>query len=436
VALGAVLVIATNLAGHAEPTHDERVNVTMAQNILDGFEGLVHPSVTRGVPTDWQREALPELGNTPMFPLLLAGFGQLGSFGMQLLPGLIFAAFLAACFAAVHPLDRASASATALLAASAPWVVKQFAMLEFEPLVATCCATGFALLVRSEGPQRLLLACLSGLATGLGFATKMWLVLPGVLACLAYFVARAYEGGQVERARWARAFVTFTLGFAAGAASHLGFVAVTAGEDLQAWVDSVYLGIFSGHGASGPKLSELGNGSPWDYARWLMRDHAALLGPIALGLPAFTRRMGVSRRAFSAAVFASLLALIPLSIPAAKEPLYMAPVLPFVYAFAALCLIAPDRTPRPYLRVNRGAARFALSVAALVILGNLLSALVEGERAWLELGARLSHACIWSVPSFRVLRGKDVGPSVVPCALGSFVISVLLTSLGPRGLLP
>ena len=47
VALGAVLVWGINLAPHSERTTDEVVNVIMAENIVSGSEGFVHPSVTR-----------------------------------------------------------------------------------------------------------------------------------------------------------------------------------------------------------------------------------------------------------------------------------------------------------------------------------------------------------------------------------------------------
>jgi dolichol-phosphate mannosyltransferase len=432
--LGTALVCAANLKNPLAPLPDEIVNGIMADNIAESFQGLVHPSVQPGVPTDWQRDALPALGNTPVFPLLLAGFTQLGALGLALYPALIFAAFLLACLAAIKSLDRAAAHATVLLTASAPWLCAQFALLEFEPLVATWAALGFALLVRSEGKGRSALAFSAGLATGLGFATKMWLVLPGLFACFSYLLVRTYEGASVERSLWARASVLFGVGFALGAGSHLMFVAATAPQDLQAWLDTVYFGLFSGRGPSGPKLSAGMAKSSWAYVQWFVRDHGALLVPMVMGLPAVTRRLSVARQAWLLAVFGAFLAMIPLSIPASKEPLYMAPVLPFAYGFAGLAMIAPDRAPPLYRRVNMGAARLSLSIAGVLALGWIVSAVVAGPS--LNVALHLAHIGIWCVPSARVLVRKPVAQSVAPCALASFALATILTLTGTRGLAP
>jgi hypothetical protein len=292
--------------------------------------------------------------------------------------------------------------------------------------------------VRSEGRHRLLYATFAGVSTGLGFATKMWLVLPALAAGSIYLIARGYEGGHAERSRWARAAILYTFGFVIGASSHLAFVALWAPTDLEAWIESVYFGLFSGRGITAAKLS-LAPSSPepswWDYLGWLLRDHGALLVPLALGMPALTRRMNVTRRAFGAATLAALLSLIPLSIPIAKEPLYMAPALPFVYALAGLTLVAPDRLPAHYARVNRGAARFSLVVAGILI-GTWLCLLAFGRRSSLEVPGHIAHIAVWTVPSLRVLRRKPAVPTIVPCAMTSFALAALLTLWGPRGLAP
>lgn len=437
VGLGAALVAIVNLTPDSTRTEDEVVNAIMAENIVQRSDGFLHPSVTREPTADWRRDALPAVGNTPVFPMLLAISSRFGAHGMDLLPGLVFALFLAACLSGIRPLDRSAASAAVLLAASAPWMVAQFALLEFEPLVAALGILGFAFLVHSGGKHRLLLAFLAGLSTGLGFAVKMWLILPALTAGVMYLVGRAYVGGPIERSRWARAAAFYGIGFVLAAGSHLLFVALAAPQDLDAWIEYVYFGLFSGHGITAAKLSQSPNApepSSWDYLVWLLRDHGALLVPLALGLPALTRRMNVSRRAFGVATFAALLALIPLSIPVAKEPLYMAPVLPFVYALAGLTLTAPDRLPPHYARVNRGAARFSLMLAALLV-GTWLLVLALKPQSFPQALGHIAHIALWTWPSMRVLQGKLVAPSIAPCALTSFALAAILTLWGPRGII-
>ncbi|MDB4973085.1 MAG: glycosyltransferase involved in cell wall biosis, partial [Myxococcaceae bacterium] len=94
--LALALFAGINLFGAPARTHDERVNVVMAENIRAGFEGLVHPSVTAGPVADWQRDALPALGNTPLYPLLLALAPPLSGHGFDLVSLLVFAGLLVA----------------------------------------------------------------------------------------------------------------------------------------------------------------------------------------------------------------------------------------------------------------------------------------------------------------------------------------------------
>jgi hypothetical protein len=199
----------------------------------------------------------------------------------------------------------------------------------------------------------------------------------------------------------------------------------------------VYLGLFGRQAAIGASDHDLGRaGSTWDYARFLLRDHGALVVPLALGLPAFTRRMSVSGRAFAAAVVGAVLALVPLSIPADKDPLHMAPVLPFVYGLAGLTVISPDYTPSNRRRVDRAAARASLVLAALFGAGFVIEALWGEGLSAFELAVHVGHITVWCVPSLRVLQRKSVSPLLLPCALTSFGLAALLTLGAPRGLHP
>jgi hypothetical protein len=251
---------------------------------------------------------------------------------------------------------------------------------------------------------------------------------------MGLFVAFSYGARSEERRRIRRTGTLFAVSCALFAASHLAFVAITAPRDLAAWIEWVYLGLFSGRGVTAPKLSADGAsaGSVWAYVGWLLRDHGALLAPLALGLPAATRRMGRLRRSFFAASVFALLALVPLSVPVAKEPLYMAPVLPFFYGLVALSLVAVDRTPPRYTRVNRGAAKLALAItAALLVACVFRAAAAQTPHVALLAGA---SALIWSVPSLRVLAQRSVGPTILPCALASLALSAYALLASPLAL--
>jgi hypothetical protein len=263
----------------------------------------------------------------------------------------------------------------------------------------------------------------------------MWLFVPGLFACAGLLVAFSYGARLEERRRIAQISIAFTIGCGSFALAHLAFVALTAPSDLLAWIEWVYLGLFSGRGVTAQKLSSDGasSASVWAYLGWLMRDHGALLSPLVLGLAAATRRMGRLRRSFFVASAFALLALVPLSVPVAKEPLYMAPVLPFFYALAALSLVAVDRTPARYMRVNRGAAKLALTLAAALATAAVWRVL-DAQQPTGEALVSLAAVLIWTVPSVRVLSRRSVGPTILPCALASIGVSACALLARPLGL--
>lgn len=428
------IFLVANLRYTGPRTHDEDVNVVMAENICAGLEGFVHPSVTRGPSADWRRDALPALGNTPVYPLLLAAVLPLGSVGFDLLSTAIFALILLAGYLALKPIDRAAAQATSLLVASSPALLTQLSRREFEPLVAALSILGFAHAVRAVTWQLPLLALAAGGLIGLAFATKMWLFVPGLLACVGLFAARSYRCRPEERPALRRAALFFAAGCAVCSLSHLTFVALTAPDDLDAWIEWVYLGLFSGRGVTGPKLSgiEATRASSWAYLAWLARDHGALFAPLVLGLPAATRRMARPRGAFFAAIVGALLGLVPLSVPVAKEPLYMLPVLPFFYALVGLTLVAIDRAPPRHARVNRGAAQVSLMVAFTCAIAWIAHALFQALPA-ASVALPLVQIAIWSIPGLRVLARRSVAPTILPCALGSLLLTAWSLFRSPLG---
>jgi dolichol-phosphate mannosyltransferase len=421
-----VALVAWALVRSHPLAHDEQVNLTMAANIRAGIEGFVHPSVTPGPSADWRAEALPALGNTPMYPLLLAAASLLGSAGLGALGVLTWLGLLLGGALSLRRLDVPAARALPLVAAGAPGLLAAFTLYEFEPAVAALGILGFAALTRTGERHNALFAALAGAALGLGFALKMWLVLPAGLACLAYLLPRVYRARGQAHDAMRRAAVVFALSFVALALSHLAAVAVLSPGDLRAWVDWVYLGIFNGRGVTGPKLSGEGavHGEAWPafaYAYWLLRDHGALLVPIVLGLPAATRRVSNQEGALYAAVLGALAGLVPLSVPAVKEPLYMLPLVPFLYVLAALAVVAPDRVPARLWRVNRGAARASLLAAALLAAGHVLAFTYAASEpdGPATLLMRLAIVGAWTLPSVAVLRGRSAAPWVPAASFAS-----------------
>jgi hypothetical protein len=212
-----------------------------------------------------------------------------------------------------------------------------------------------------------------GAFLGLGFLTKMWLIVPYLFAVSGFILVRAFvDTRQQPHPQRGQQIAICVIGFVAVSLTHLAFVAWTSERDLAAWVHHVYLGIFSGRGVTGEKLSGLGqylHAPRWFlyYPLILYRDHCFLLPIICFGLPALTRRPTVKKRALVAIVFGALLALVVLSVPAVKERLYVLAAVPFLYVLAGLCLAALIEAPERYRAINRTAVRAGIVVAGLSI---------------------------------------------------------------------
>jgi dolichol-phosphate mannosyltransferase len=391
-------------------SHDERVNLVMARHIERGFAGLVHPSVSEQPREPWAEQSLPELGNTPVYPAILAVAERVGgAAGLALLTGLTFALCSLGVALAARAVQPAGGLASMALMATAPWLLDAFSLLEFEPLVAALGIAGFAAITRSERPRfGALFGGLGGVCLGLAFATKMWIALPAFAASFAWLVVRHYQRNDSERVRLRRAALSALLGAGAFGSLHLAFVLATSSDDLGLWVERVYLAIFTGEGVTGQKLNDIDQArSPWAYAGFLLRDHGALLVVLTYGLPAFTRRATSASTALLFAVAAALLSLVPLSVPAFKEPLYLTPALPFLYVLAGLSLAAGQEAPQRHQRVQQAAARAALVVGAVLIAGGSAMAIAQPN---LRTGAslvRMATVLVWMLPAaFRLMNKR------------------------------
>jgi hypothetical protein len=207
----------------------------------------------------------------------------------------------------------------------------------------------------------------------------MWLIVPYAFAVIAFCVIEAAavrSSGQSAGLR--KSVIVGGVGFALAASGHLLYVAIVSPADLKVWLSAVYLGIFSGHGVTGAKLSALS-----DYARHrhsalyypliLYRDHFFLLPLCVFGLDELLRVPQVRSSRLLAMIGGASVAVVALSVPVYKDPRYVLAMAPFLYAFAGLCLAALGRSPdmlrpetRSVVRLGMGIA-LACSVVVLVV---------------------------------------------------------------------
>ena len=370
-------------------SHDEVVNLNMARNLAADSQFLLRPSIVPGGQANWIEDDLPLLGNLPFYPAALSAFDRgFGTRGGLLLSWLCLGLTMLAAsrlLSEVHP--HAGLLCAALLVSS-PGVLDLFGYIEFEPLLVALGMMGLSLFSAACQQERVAKAVMGGVFIGLSFLVKMWLVVPFVLAALALVIVQVPLSKQREATKLHKVLMAAVIAAVLTASLHLLLLAFLAPQDLPLWIETVYMGLFTGHGVSGEKLKEPALVAPlvssaWYYPWLLYRDHIHVLLLTLLGLPALLRRTQARVVRVGVMALSACLGLVFLSIPASKEPLYLLTVLPFVYGVAALSVIALVYDDKRYRYVDAATAR-TIALAALLIA--LLAAALWG------LGAQLFSA--------------------------------------------
>ncbi|WP_434300361.1 phospholipid carrier-dependent glycosyltransferase [Corallococcus exiguus] len=358
-------------------TGDEGVNGTMALNMCRSLALVVRPSYIPGGSEDWVGFDLPGIGNTPFHSVLLAlGGCPLG--GRPEAMGLVSFAALAATLCFTYRLvalwERRAALLTTLLLALSPAVLWQFRLMEAEPVLVAWGMAGTYWIARGELTGRNWHSLLGGACLGLGFLTKLWLVTPFVLASLGLLAIVRLQRRQLALVPVA----CITVGFLATASLHLALVALRSPTDVALWLTQVYFAPFLGQSIGGSKLAGAGVPTEWSHPSWyypaiLYREHFFLCPLLLAALPALKRRAPTAAGLFGAIGF-GLASLVPLSLPAIKESLYILGVLPFLYGLAGLgasALFAREGTLNPRRAPARRALRVAgyFSAAAVLLIG-------------------------------------------------------------------
>ena len=372
-------------------TSNEGVNVTMARNIQESWQFFTHPSVYPGGRKDWVTEDLPALGNLPTYPAVLALLGGLPGFsGMALLSFLALCATIYATARMVALVDPKAGLYTSILMLCSPALLLAFRRIEYEPVLTALCAAGAYQVVRGVWERQRLRCLIGGVLVGLGFATKMWLMIPYAFALVAFSAGEAaFVRTSGQSAGLRLSVLVAGVGFVVAATSHLLYVGLTAPADLPVWLNSVYLGIFSGHGVTGAKLSAL-----QDYARHqrtalyyplvLYRDHFFLLPLSLFGFGELLRVPQLRRRRLLAMIAGGLVAIVALSVPAYKDARYVLASTPFMYAFAGLCLSAFARSPDKLRPATVSVVRASMVIAGLAFVAVLI---LYGVGAPVKVGA-------------------------------------------------
>lgn len=356
-------------------SENEGVNITMARNIQHSLQFFTRPSVFPTGRQDWLTEDLPYLGNLPTYPALLAPMTTLPGFsGMALISFLALCLTIYSTVRLVSLVDEKAGLYTAILMLCSPALLLSFRRIEYEPILTALCAAGGYQVVRGIWQRQRLRCFLGGALVGLGFITKMWLIVPYAFALIAFCVGEAASvrsSGQSAGLR--KSVIVGGVGFAITASAHLVYVLLVSPGDLPVWIDHVYGGIFSGRGITGGKLSALADYANHErssvyYPLVLYRDHFVLVPLCLYGIGEVLRVPQLRRRRLLAMITGGLVAIVALSVPAYKDARYVLAATPFMYAFAGVCLSAFARSPDKLRPATVSVVRLSMAIATLAFL--------------------------------------------------------------------
>jgi 4-amino-4-deoxy-L-arabinose transferase-like glycosyltransferase len=202
-----------------------------------------------------------------------------------------------------------------------------------EPLTVCCgcaalCATARWMARRAPG-----WAALSGIMLGLGFVTKIWLVLPFVLACGSlYLVVLSREKGRMT----SLSIAAWLASLAIVSASHILLVLALSPADIPHWVN-LYSGITLGSRFAGAGYDpEMWYRPWWFYAAAAFKGTFFAFPLVILGCLEVLRR----RDTGVTILFVALIAPLALfSVMRIKQASYIYPVFPGLMMLIALgCL--------------------------------------------------------------------------------------------------
>jgi hypothetical protein len=209
-------------------------------------------------------------------------------------------------------------------------------------------------------------------------------------------------------------------------------VGTVAPRDLPHWIGSVYLGIFSGRGVTGGKLSAIAGYEPkpvWYYPALLYREHFYLAPLVLFGLPSLLRRNRAHAIEALAMAFAACLAVVVLSVPAVKEPLYVLAVVPLLYILAGVSLAELENDTNKDRPANAAVVQTVIVLAGLSALSMWIAKLVEhsgvGAR---EVALHTAGMVACTLIGMRFLWRRSLAPGVLSAsalALALFVSSGL-----------
>ncbi|HEX4351633.1 MAG TPA: glycosyltransferase, partial [Polyangiales bacterium] len=411
----------------------EGVNVTMGRNIQRSWQFFTRPSVYPGGRHDWKSEDLPALGNLPTYPALLALAPHLPGFsGMALLSWIALCVTIYCSARLVALVDPKAGLYTALLMTCSPALLLAFRRIDFEPILTAFCAAGLYQFVRGSWQRQRWRSFIGGGLIGLGFATKMWLIVPYAFALIAFCVVEAAAVRRSgESAGLRRSVAVGAVGFFATALAHLAFISIVAPQDLSDWLGSVYFGIVSGRGVTGAKLSlppEIAHRqhSALYYPLVLYRDHFFLLPLSLFGLGELLRVPQLRRSRLLAMVVGALVAVVALSVPAFKDPRYVLAVVPFLYAFAGLCLAAFVRSPDKLRPATSSVVRFSMLVSVLAFVSVLIVYALRGPVTGWYLAAHAFGTVLCLALGELWLRTRFVTRELAALALTGLVVFAIV----------
>lgn len=320
-------------------TGNESVNSIMAVNILHHFDLLIRPSyIPLGYP-DWVHQDLSHLNTTPLNPLLLAlGYYVWGLQGEAFIVFFTLLITLVFTWLVASQWSKCAAWLTLLLMVLSPTFKEGFSFLDYEPTLTAFGMAALYFFIQGIRKASFLRCACAGVLLGLGFLIKLWLIAPYVFAMACFALYHFFNNF-----RKAAPLILTTAFFCIIASTlHLLFIIFYSPGDLPGWINEIYFGVFLKSNIAGAKWQGLAEYPNWSHPFWyyfavIYRDYFYLIPLFLFGFWSFCKKAFREQQDLLVLFLGAFSVLVPLSLPAIKEPAYIMPLTPFINMLGGFC---------------------------------------------------------------------------------------------------
>jgi hypothetical protein len=344
-----LIVFYSNFIADRSLVHDESIILQMSKNMSLSNKSILRPSYEVG-DRNFDKWGNNKISTTvmstilmpPVYPWIISKLSQLINISLITSSKIIQFIFWIGTLFFIYGILKDSHNVAILsvsMCALSPELCIEMMQTEHEGML-TFFGTGACYFIKKlHVNNSYIYSFISGAFLGVSFLAKLWLSGIFVISIGLYLI---YIFIYHPAKRWFlfKSFILLLLGFFIFSCAHLIYIYINDPTQITYWVKNIYLGLFQSKEQL--LISEGGNRNHpfWYYFATIYRHHYWILPIILFGLPSIIKKI-ISNKEKKlikdesiVLIFGGIAAIVPLSLITAKEPLYILPIIFFIYSIA------------------------------------------------------------------------------------------------------